>query len=322
MNLSNIAYSSEKLYFTFDMENSTLIKKLEKNLKDQGFSITTCPIERLYDLKQDLEAPLKNGLIGNNFFQERLSFFRLSPQDYPKGLKSIIIAAAPQSQQETVFWYHEQEHGYPVPPTYSDRTDKTIEKIIIDTIGPHDFSIFPALIPVKIAAVRTGLAKYLRNNLTYCNGMGSYFRLKAFLTDLPVYENQWHEFELMSQCESCKACLQSCPTGAIKAERILLQSDRCLSYFNEKVEEFPIWVEKSWHNSLIGCMDCQNVCPVNKKIKIHPNNKVEFLEEETEKLLNARDEKDLPDSVLAKLHGLSLGEDWKIVARNLKVMLV
>jgi epoxyqueuosine reductase len=303
------------------MENSIILSQLEVNLKDQGFSITTCPIEHLHDLKQDLEAPLKNGSIRNDFFQESLSNFKLSPDDYREGLKSIIVTAAPQLPQVTIFWYQGEEHRYPVPPTYTDQTDKIIEKIIIDTIGSYNFSISPALIPVKIAAVRTGLAKYGRNNITYCNGMGSYYRLKAFMTDLPVDENQWHEFELMPQCKNCQACLRSCPTGAIRADRILLQSDRCLTYFNEKIEEFPIWVEKSWHNSLIGCMDCQIVCPVNKKFGINQDNKVEFSEEETEKLLNARDEQGLPDSVLTKLHGLGLGEDWQLVARNLKVML-
>jgi epoxyqueuosine reductase len=303
------------------MEKSMIISQLEANLKDQGFSITTCPIERLHDLKHDLEKPLKNGLIGNDFFQERLSNFKLSPHDYREGLKSIIVTAAPQLPQVTIFWYHGKKHRYPVPPTYTNQTDKIIEKIIIDAIGSYNFGIYPVLIPVKIAAVRTGLAKYGRNNITYCNGMGSYFRLKAFITDLPADKNPWHEFELMPQCKSCKACLRSCPTGAIRADRMLLQSDRCLTYFNEKIEEFPIWVEKSWHNSLVGCMDCQIVCPVNKKFNIHQDSKVEFCEEETEKLINARDEQDLPDSVLARLHGLSLGEDWQIVARNLKVML-
>jgi epoxyqueuosine reductase len=303
------------------MEN-TIISQLEENLNDQGFSVTTCPIERLHDLKQDLEAPLKDGLISNDFFQECLSKFRLSPHDYPEGTKSIMVTAAPQLPQVTVFRYHGKERRYPVPPTYTDQTDKIIEKIIVDTIGPYKYSLSPALIPVKITAVRTGLAKYGRNNITYCNGMGSYYRLKAFITDLPVAENRWHKFEMMPQCKSCQACLKSCPTGAIRAERILLQADRCLTYFNEKIEQFPAWIKKSWHNSLIGCMDCQIVCPINKKHGVPQDNRLEFSEEETEKLITARAEQDLPDSVLTKLHALSLGEDWPLVARNLRVLLV
>jgi epoxyqueuosine reductase len=303
------------------MEKSALIKQLKKELDRRGFPVTICSIGRLDDLRRDLETPLKNGLIGNEFFRERLSFFKLSPQDYREGLKSIIVAAAPQSQQQAVFWYRGQPHRYPVPPTYSDRTDKIIEKIITDTIGPPGFSLFPALIPKKIAAVRTGLAKYGRNNITYCRGMGSYFRLAAYLTDLPGDDNPWHEFELMPPCAGCEACLRSCPTGAIRADRISLQADRCLTYLNEKIEEFPVWVQKKWHHCLIGCLRCQIVCPVNKKFLLRPDNTVEFPEEETIKLLHAGDEKDLPESTMAGLHGLSLGEDWQVVARNLKTLL-
>ncbi len=298
------------------MEPGIIIKQLETNLKGKGFSVTTCHIKHLEDLKRDLEAPFKRGLIAQNFFQERLSYFKLSLLDYREGLKSIIITAAPQRQQETVFWFQGKEHHYPIPPTYSIQTDKIVEKIIVNTINPYGFNIFPAFIPLKIAAVRTGLAKYGRNNITYCNGMGSYFRIKAFLSDLPVDEDHWHEFELMPQCENCDACFQSCPTGAIRTERILLQSDRCLTFLNERPGEFPIWVEKSWHNSLIGCMRCQTVCPMNKKINIHPDKAVEFIEEETRAFLNVVNERELSGSVIDKLEELSLFEDWLLLARS------
>jgi epoxyqueuosine reductase len=304
------------------METDTIIKQLEANLKDRGFSATTCRIEHLDDLKRDLQAPLKRGLIGNDFFQERLSYFKLSTHDYHDRLKSIIITAVPQPQQETIFWYQGKEHRCPIPPTYSTRTDNIVEKIIIDTIGPHNFTVLPALIPLKIAAVRTGLAKYGRNNITYSDGMGSYFRLNASLTDLPIYEDHWHELELMPQCENCKACLQSCPTGAIMTERILLQADRCLTYHNERTDDFPPWIDKSWHNSLIGCMQCQNVCPMNNNINIHQDNAVEFIEEETRAFLEAKNESELPVSVINKLEELEFYEDWLLLVRNLKAMLM
>jgi epoxyqueuosine reductase len=304
------------------MENSSIKKQLETNLKIRGFSVATCHIKHLDDLKRDLEAPLKRGLISDDFFREILSYFKLSPYDYQKGLKSIIITAAPQSPQETIFHYQGKEHHYPVPPTYSTLTDKTVEKIIIDTISPHKYTILPAFIPVKIAAVRTGLAKYGRNNITYCNSMGSYFRLKAFFTDLTVNEDHWYKLELMPQCKNCNACLQSCPTGAIMAERILLHAERCLTYHNEKADDFPPWMDRSWHNSLIGCMQCQNVCPVNKKINVHPGNAVEFTEEETRAFLDAKNQNELPISIIKKLEELDFIEDWPILVRNLKVMLI
>ena len=300
---------------------SNLMQQLEIGLKNSGFSLTIGSVNHLNDLRQDLEKPFKAGLIGKTFFQERLSDFIFTPDEYNGKLNSIIVTAAPQTQQETIFWIQGKAHHFFIPPTYSNQSDNEIEKIILDTIEPYGFSITPAIIPLKIAAVRLGLARYGRNNITYCEGMGSYFRLKAFLSDYPVYEDHWHEFELIQQCENCNACLQSCPTGAIRSERILLQSDKCLTYHNERPGEFPSWIEKSWHNCLIGCLKCQTVCPMNNKIDIRPNKAVEFSEEETMEFLNAVDEQNLPGSVVTKLKELSLFEDWPLLARNLRVML-
>jgi len=46
------------------METSPIVRQVKANLKDRGFSVSTCPIERPDDFKQDLEAPLKRGLLG------------------------------------------------------------------------------------------------------------------------------------------------------------------------------------------------------------------------------------------------------------------
>ena len=36
---------------------------------------------------------------------------------------------------------------------------------------------------MKLAAVRSGLAQYGRNNICYVEGMGSFFSFHAYLTD-------------------------------------------------------------------------------------------------------------------------------------------
>jgi epoxyqueuosine reductase len=38
---------------------------------------------------------------------------------------------------------------------------------------------------LKRLAVRSGLARYGRNNVTYVEGMGSFLELSASLTDMP-----------------------------------------------------------------------------------------------------------------------------------------
>jgi epoxyqueuosine reductase len=304
------------------MDTIDIQRELESRIREAGFSLAIGSIERLNDLKDDLEKNLRDGLISQAFFKERLSHFKFVPHNNDSKIKSIFVTAAPQTQQETVFWFHDKAHHIFVPPTYSDESDNKVQKILKDTLKPHGFRITRAIIPEKITAVRLGLARYGRNNITYIDEMGSYYRLRTFFSDFPVDEDHWHELELMPQCKNCTACQQSCPTNAILEERILLQSDRCLTYFNERMDDFPPWIDKSWHNSLIGCMQCQNVCPMNRNINIHPDNAVEFTEEETRAFLNAKNESELPISITNKLEELDFIEDWPLLVRNLKAILM
>jgi epoxyqueuosine reductase len=304
------------------MEPANLNQQLEANLRNRGFPIAIGAIEHLEDLKQELERHLHHGLISQGIFQECFSHFKFSYTGNGKKLVSIIITAAAQPQQGVIFRFKGEEYHYLVPPTYSGKTDEIVKNIIIKTISPHGFSLFPAVIPLKLAAVRMGLSKYGRNNITYCENMGSYYRLQAFLSDFPVFRDYWREPELMSRCESCTACLKSCPTGAINRERMLLRIERCLTYHNERPGDFPAWIEKSWHNCLVGCMFCQTVCPENKKIAIQPGADIDFSEEETGALLEAGKRNDLPRSVKVKLAELDLLEDWQMISRNLGVLLM
>ena len=48
--------------------------------------------------------------------------------------------------------------------------------------------------------------------------------------------------------------MNKCPTKAIRQDRFLISAEQCLTFFNEKPDDFPEWVNPVWHNCLIGCM--------------------------------------------------------------------
>jgi epoxyqueuosine reductase len=54
---------------------------------------------------------------------------------------------------------------------------------------------------------------------------------------------------------------------------------------NEVPGEFPEWVDQNAHNSLIGCMKCQDCCPGNSQNKENIVKGVTFSEEETKELM-------------------------------------
>ena len=140
-----------------------------------------------------------------------------------------------------------------------------------------------AHLALKTLAVRSGLAKYGRNNITYIPGMGSLYSLVAFYSDCPCEQDNWQDSKVMVDCENCSLCRDNCPTGSIPTERFLIHAEKCLGFLNERNPDFPYWVQlqPDWHEAFIGCMRCQFVCPINKPYLDNIVAGPSFSEEET-----------------------------------------
>jgi epoxyqueuosine reductase len=165
------------------------------------------------------------------------------------------------------------------------------------------------------------LGKYGRNNISYIEGMGSYFRLRAYYSELPCGQDSWQEPEMLEECVKCTSCVQACPTGAIDSDRFLLHAERCIPFFNERQVGFPEWFDPSWHNSLVGCMICQNVCPVDKPFRDYVEDKAEFTEEETKLILNGLAFEAHSLETQQKLAAIEWTEDLDMLARNLRLVM-
>jgi epoxyqueuosine reductase len=127
---------------------------------------------------------------------------------------------------------------------------------------------------------------------------------------------------MMERCETCRACLHGCPTGAISAERFLLHAERCITFCNEKSggEPFPDWLDPSWHNCMVGCLHCQAVCPENRELAAWLEG-AEFSAEETALLLEGLPLDQFPVGVVEKLEQWDLVELLDILPRNMRVLL-
>ena len=75
--------------------------------------------------------------------------------------------------------------------------------------------------------------------------------------------------------------------------------------------------DEMWHNSLVGCMLCQKVCPQNKKFVNWVEDGPQFSEEETALVLKGVPLDQLPAETVAKWKNLGLDEDYVIFPRNL-----
>ena len=303
-----------------DMAQDGIAESVVSALEANGFKGKVVPVQHLYDLKREIQGLYDEGILDTTFYRNNLGFLRFEIPDACTDISSIIITSAVQPQKSVGFIFKGRQYHFTVPPTYSYDTDQTVEKVISEVIKPRGFHLWPVKLPLKLLAVHSGLAKYGRNNITYVEGCGSFHRLRAYFSDIPEGENSWCGPEMLEQCHTCRACLQKCPTGAIVPHHFIIQAERCLTLHNEASDDFPGWIEPAWHNSLIGCMTCQLVCPANKASRNWIEDGGQFNQEETRLILSgARHE--LTEATVGKLRKLGLLEDFDLLPRNLRVLL-
>lgn len=303
------------------MEIISISQQIRLLLEEAGYQLRILPIEILPRLKEIIMYISKN--IDSVILRERMSFMRYNPPKKFLNAKSIIITAAPQYCIRLKFNYGEKEYETLIPPTYSYHTDNLIKNKILQICEPYNYRIFNTKIPLKLLAYLSSLAEYGRNNITYINGWGSFFRLKAFYTDLECEDdvNLKTEFEFMDACVKCSACIQACPTKAITEDRYLIYAERCLTFFNERRNRMPVWIQDDWHNCLMGCMKCQFCCPLNKKIKFLIEDEIIFDEIETSMILNSSNKENLSKCTIDKLVKINMLKEYNLLARNLKALL-
>jgi epoxyqueuosine reductase len=290
-------------------------------LEQKGYRARVLPIERVAQLKQEIEEGLSQGRIDPGLYEKYLTYFKFDVAASLPGARSIIMTAAPQPQRRATFHFQGKMCSTIVPPTYYHDTDNPIKEILNNILSSNGYQFGAGALPLKLLAVHSGMASYGKNNIAYAEGLGSFMRLRAFLSDMPASRSDWLEPQVMKECGSCTACVKACPTRAIVSDRFFIHGERCLTFFNEDTEEFPEWVGPAWHNSLIGCMRCQLACPANRPFVKWVEEGETFDEAETELLLSGAPLDDIPPETAHKLKRSYMVEYLDVLPRNLRALL-
>jgi epoxyqueuosine reductase len=290
-------------------------------LEERGYRGAVLPVEHVARLRYEIEECLRQKKIDAALYEKRLSHFRFDVSTSLPRACSIIVTAAPQPQRKVTFHLNGQTYSFIIPPTYYGDTDNQIRDVLQDTLSSNGYQLYPAALPEKLLAVCSGMAKYGRNNIAYIEDLGSFVSPRAFLSDMPIDSSDWLEPRVMKDCDKCKACLEACPTGAIVPDRFLIHAERCITFLNEDSEEFPEWIDPAWHNSLVGCMKCQLVCPVNKQFVKWVEEGEDFTEAETELILNGVPLDRIPPETVDKLNRCYMLEYLDVLPRNLRALL-
>ncbi len=300
------------------------MEELFSQLKEWGYQGRIVSIQHLGDLQEEIEGRYRQGLFDEEFYQEWLTGFAFSPPDNLPEVRSVLIVAVPQPQTRVTFTWDGEPVRFIIPPTYFEqKTENRVRELLVRVLEPTGYRVAEAVLPKKLLAVRSGLAAYGKNNISYVPGMGSFYGLVAVYSDLPAQEDNWREPQMMETCQNCSACLRHCPVGAIHSDRFLLHAERCITFHNEKPDDvpFPAWIDPAWHNCLIGCLHCQRVCPQNREFLHWVEERVEFSQEETALLLQGVALDQLPPATAKKLEQSDTVELLDVLSRNLGVLL-
>ncbi len=148
-----------------------------------------------------------------------------------------------------------------------NRLQKLCDRIEAE-VGPFRHRVFCDSAPVMEVelAVRAGIGWRGKHTLLLARDAGSYFFLGEIFAELALPADAPAE----EHCGSCRACLDACPTQAIRAP-YQLDARRCISYLTIELEgPIPEALRPLVGNRVYGCDDCQTCCPWNRFARLSP----------------------------------------------------
>jgi epoxyqueuosine reductase len=143
----------------------------------------TLPICRLKS-----RADATRGEFNSQFSKDYLFSFNFSPPPELTNAQSIVVVSMPRPPTKAIFNWNGRKQSFILPPTYIAYDEKRlqVERFVAEAVLKQGYNIATPRLPLKLLAVRSGLAEYGRPNITFTAGMGSFMRLTAVYTDMPI----------------------------------------------------------------------------------------------------------------------------------------
>ncbi len=295
-------------------------KELENLAKNNGDRLKVISVKHLKELQELLDNFSKEEEL--NDFQKWIlkDLYRFGLPEVDFDVKSVILIAIHHPFYAEVEFCKDGRKNQVLSLVRADF--RAADNYLADYMKLKGYSILAEYnLPIKRLAVHSGLAKYGRNNITYIDGMGSNFSYAAYFTDMPCEEDTWGEVNNAKACEKCNACIDECPTNAIRADRFLIDNQKCLSCLNEVPDEFPEWLPESVHHTLYDCLICQRICPMNAGQQKKILKGISFNEEETNMLLEGKPLDTFSEETQDKIRLLGMDEWYAAIPRNLSMVL-
>lgn len=260
------------------MKNKSLKEFIKGNIKKFGFD--KVGFSKVEEIAPEIKEKYIYGIKSKNYdpiaYIERKLKERLDPKIiFPEGKTIICFATSyykkipeylPFSKYLTKVDYH---------IVLKNRMEKFIE-LLKEKAGNFKYRIFvdSGTIFEKYWAYKSGIGWIGKNSLLITKEFGSFVFLSEIIVDLEI-EQDWPSENL---CGDCEECIKSCPTGAIKKEKVI-EIKNCLSYLTVEKRKMLDDKEKKILKKgkyVFGCDICQDVCPWNKNLKEKQEQEITF----------------------------------------------
>lgn len=250
---------------------STYTKLIKTEAKRLGF--LSCGISKAEFLEEEasrLEHWLNNNMNGEMHYMENHFDKRLDPTKLVEGSKSVISLLLnyfpSETQNPKSYKLSKYAYGTDYHFVIKDKL-KALLHYIKDEIGEVNGRAFVDSAPVldKAWAAKSGLGWIGKHSNLITQKVGSFYFIAELIVDLELE----YDTPTTDHCGSCTACIDACPTQAIKAPYVV-DGSQCISYLTiELKENIPSEFKNKMDDWVFGCDVCQDVCPWNRFSKPH-----------------------------------------------------
>ena len=296
-------------------------RTLFSNPEDFEYKYRTVSVKHITELQEWIERLKKEGKLSDNETYRSYIEFEYDAEKVIPNAKSIIIMSIPQRIEKLICHKGNQQYEILIPTGYlsdgisTEMLDQRIQTDIIkDPSKKHAWSG----LPLKTLAVRSGLAKYGKNNISYVDEYGSNHQLLGYYTDQEFYDN-WGPLKLLRECKGCSICIKECPNDCFSDDNFVIDVGKCVTLYNETLDDIPEWMDSKLHHTLVGCLKCQWDCPANKESIQQIDILAELTNEETEFMLSDRIDEDMHELLIEKLKRFPSAKNMNYFRRNFKL---
>ncbi|HRO12913.1 tRNA epoxyqueuosine(34) reductase QueG [Amaricoccus sp.] len=247
-----------------------LAVRLKARAAEEGFSACgICAPDAIPEAADRLAAFVAAGWHGRMGWMTERMGWRGSPAAlWPEARSVVMLAEAYTPEENPLALLERRDRGavsvYARGRDYHDLVKKRLKRLgrwLVAETGA-EIKVFVDTAPVmeKPLAEAAGLGWQGKHTNLVSRELGNWFFIGSIFTTLELPRDPPGE----NRCGSCRACIDICPTAALRGP-YRLDARRCISYLTIE-HDGPVdeALRPLLGNRIYGCDDCLAVCPWNK----------------------------------------------------------